>query len=249
MHSIWGAGQMAWTKSIFVVDEGEDVHDTHGVLRAAGALCDPARDIEEVNGPLDILDHAAPNLGVGKKIGFDCTRKNSAERDGDAVSVRTAPTAEAAERLQGGVRAIEGVVAASIPESSGRYWLFVGIRKERPGQGIEIAERVVELALGEASPPPYIVVVDGSVDVANVDEVMFHWCANGDAGRDVVRRGGADGRSVFAMDATAKTPADARNGKKVREWPPILRMDPAVEARVGLRWREYGIPGTGGGDA
>jgi len=75
MHSIWGAGQMAWTKTIFVVDHDVDVHDTHAVLRAAGEHCDPERDIELVNGPLDILDHAAPRLGAGTKIGFDCTRK------------------------------------------------------------------------------------------------------------------------------------------------------------------------------
>jgi 4-hydroxy-3-polyprenylbenzoate decarboxylase len=36
---------------------------------------DPGRDIEIVNGPLDILDHAAPRLGAGHKIGLDATRK------------------------------------------------------------------------------------------------------------------------------------------------------------------------------
>ena len=35
----------------------------------------PADDFEIVNGPLDILDHAAPRLGAGCKIGFDATPK------------------------------------------------------------------------------------------------------------------------------------------------------------------------------
>lgn len=75
MHSIWGAGQMAWTKSIVVVDHDVDVHNHEEVLFHLAANVDPGRDIEVVNGPLDILDHAAPRLGAGSKIGFDATRK------------------------------------------------------------------------------------------------------------------------------------------------------------------------------
>jgi len=75
MHAIWGAGQMAWTKAIVVVDKDVDVHDHEAVLFHLAANCDPGRDIEVVNGPLDILDHAAPRLGAGHKIGFDATRK------------------------------------------------------------------------------------------------------------------------------------------------------------------------------
>jgi hypothetical protein len=33
------------------------------------------RDSEIVHGPMDILDHAAPDLGAGSKIGFDATHK------------------------------------------------------------------------------------------------------------------------------------------------------------------------------
>lgn len=79
MHAIWGAGQMAWTKMIVVVDDDVDVHDQDAVLFHLCANCDPGRDIEIVNGPLDILDHAAPRLGAGHKIGFDATRKRPGE--------------------------------------------------------------------------------------------------------------------------------------------------------------------------
>lgn len=75
MHSIWGAGQMAWTKMIVVVDHDVDVHDQDAVLFHLAANVDPSRDIEITQGPLDILDHAASRLGAGGKIGFDATRK------------------------------------------------------------------------------------------------------------------------------------------------------------------------------
>ncbi len=82
MHAIWGAGQMAWTKLIVVVDEHVNVHDQDEVLFYLCANCDPGRDVEIVNGPLDILDHAAPRLGAGHKIGFDATGKVPGEQVG-----------------------------------------------------------------------------------------------------------------------------------------------------------------------
>ncbi len=82
MHAIWGAGQMAWTKIIIVVDDDVDVHDQDAVLFHVGANVDPGRDIEIVNGPLDILDHAAPRLGAGHKMGIDATRKRAGEEVG-----------------------------------------------------------------------------------------------------------------------------------------------------------------------
>jgi 4-hydroxy-3-polyprenylbenzoate decarboxylase len=75
MHAIWGAGQMSFTKFIIVVDEHVDVHNEQDVLFHLFANCDPERDSEIVHGPLDILDHAAPEMGVGSKIGFDATVK------------------------------------------------------------------------------------------------------------------------------------------------------------------------------
>jgi 4-hydroxy-3-polyprenylbenzoate decarboxylase len=79
MHAIWGAGQMSFTKFIIVVDEHVDVHDEQDVLFHLFSNCDPQRDSEIVHGPVDILDHASPELGAGSKIGFDATEKWPAE--------------------------------------------------------------------------------------------------------------------------------------------------------------------------
>jgi 4-hydroxy-3-polyprenylbenzoate decarboxylase len=79
MHSIWGAGQMMFTKFIIVVDEHVNVHDEQEVLFQVGANVDPRRDTVIVDGPLDILDHAAPYCGAGSKIGIDATRKLPSE--------------------------------------------------------------------------------------------------------------------------------------------------------------------------
>jgi len=75
MHAVWGAGQMGLTKVIIVVDEDVNVHDEQEVLFTMCANVDPGRDIAIAQGPLDILDHAAPYCGAGTKMGIDATRK------------------------------------------------------------------------------------------------------------------------------------------------------------------------------
>ncbi len=75
ISSIWGAGQMMFTKMIVVVDDHVDVHDEQDVLFHLASNVDWRRDTVIVDGPVDILDHAAPFEGGGSKIGIDATRK------------------------------------------------------------------------------------------------------------------------------------------------------------------------------
>jgi 4-hydroxy-3-polyprenylbenzoate decarboxylase len=70
---------MMFSKFIVIVDEDVNVHDEQAVLFAVGANVDPRRDTFIVDGPLDILDHAAPFEGAGSKIGIDATRKIAGE--------------------------------------------------------------------------------------------------------------------------------------------------------------------------
>lgn len=75
MHSIWGLGQAMLTKCILVFDEDVNLRDYREVVWKALANVAPQRDIEFVNGPLDILDHASEKWCYGSKIGIDATRK------------------------------------------------------------------------------------------------------------------------------------------------------------------------------
>ncbi len=77
MSAIWGAGQLAWIKIIIAVDESVDVHDERAVFDAVQGI-DIRRDITIVRGPVDILDHAAADLGAAGKIGIDATNSDGA---------------------------------------------------------------------------------------------------------------------------------------------------------------------------
>lgn len=244
MHSVWGAGQMAWTKSIFVVDDDVDVHDTRAVLRAAAQRCHPVHGVETVNGPLDILDHAAPHLGAGKKIGFDATRTMPGEPGhagrGDPHAPRgeasAAPLSAFDERvLLPCLRALPTLEDAVVHEG----WLFLKVHKHQPQDGQRALDAVrAAIESGGAPPPPFIIALAGAVDLSDLDACFFHWLAHSDASRDAevwsLRAGAA-----LAFDATPKVPGDERHGQPVRAWPPIIAPGEAVVARLRDRFPQW----------
>lgn len=75
MHSIWGLGQMMFTKIIVVVDKDVNVQNVDEVLWRVGNNVDPKRDVTFVEGPLDVLDHASSLPNIGSKMGIDATKK------------------------------------------------------------------------------------------------------------------------------------------------------------------------------
>jgi 4-hydroxy-3-polyprenylbenzoate decarboxylase len=75
MHALWGLGQMMFTKTLIIVDDDVNVHDLSRVTWVVGNHIDPKRDTVFVEGPVDVLDHAAPVMGFGSKMGIDATKK------------------------------------------------------------------------------------------------------------------------------------------------------------------------------
>ncbi len=248
MHAIWGAGQMSWTKTIVVVDDDVDVHDQTAVLRAVGDRCIPARDSELVRGPLDILDHAAPFLGAGGKLGLDATRKTAVSethRALDGVSRELceagpidAVTDSAARDTETRVRTLAGVLDARVPDEFGGHWLLVRIQKDEPGDGARLIKALGGLADSLAL-PRWTLVLGPDADLANPDDALFHWMANTAPDRD--RYLSVCGRRI-AFDATPKTVGDEANGQPVRAWPPLIRIDDATRENVIRRWSEFGLP-------
>jgi 4-hydroxy-3-polyprenylbenzoate decarboxylase len=115
--------------------------------------------------------------------------------------------------------------------------VFVSIRKTYPMQAYKIMHGL--WGMGQMMFTKYIVVVDDDVNVHNTSEVLFRLCANTDPQRDsIFTKGPADVLdhatsemaigSKLGIDATKKLPGE---GFK-RPWPPLIRMDAAVKAKV-----------------
>jgi len=79
MNSLWGLGQMMYTKMIIVVDENIDPQDISTVAWKVFNNIDPKRDLVISEGPLDALDHASNTPFYGSRLGIDATKKWSSE--------------------------------------------------------------------------------------------------------------------------------------------------------------------------
>ncbi|NKB58276.1 MAG: UbiD family decarboxylase [Alphaproteobacteria bacterium] len=77
MMGVWSyLRQFSYTKWVIVVDDDIDARDWKDVMWAVSTRMDPARDITTIeNTPIDYLDFASPESGLGSKIGLDATNK------------------------------------------------------------------------------------------------------------------------------------------------------------------------------
>ncbi|MGE4033152.1 MAG: UbiD family decarboxylase [Parvularculaceae bacterium] len=72
--------QFMYTKWVIVVDDDINARDWKDVMWAVSTRMDPARDITLIeNTPIDYLDFASPQSGLGSKIGLDATNKQPPE--------------------------------------------------------------------------------------------------------------------------------------------------------------------------
>jgi 4-hydroxy-3-polyprenylbenzoate decarboxylase len=123
------------------------------------------------------------------------------------------------------------------PEGVFHNLVFVSIRKQYPYQAFKIMHGL--WGMGQMMFSKYIIVVDEDCDVHNTSEVLFRLCANTDPQRDsTFIKNPCDSLdhaptvpnigSHMGFDATRKLPGEGYT----RNWPELVRMDPAVTARM-----------------
>src|SRR3954463_2539287 len=77
MMAVWSyLRQFMYTKWVIVVDDDINARDWKDVMWAVSTRMDPARDVTIIeHAPIDYLDFASPESGLGSKIGLDATNK------------------------------------------------------------------------------------------------------------------------------------------------------------------------------
>ncbi|MFA5120861.1 UbiD family decarboxylase [Zavarzinia sp.] len=77
MMGVWSfLRQFMYTKWVIVVDDDIDARNWKDVMWAISTRMDPVRDVTLIEGtPIDYLDFASPESGLGGKIGLDATNK------------------------------------------------------------------------------------------------------------------------------------------------------------------------------
>jgi len=77
MMAVWSyLRQFMYTKFVIVVDHDIDARNWKDVVWAVATNADPSRDLTVItNTPIDYLDFASPEPGLGGKLGIDATAK------------------------------------------------------------------------------------------------------------------------------------------------------------------------------
>jgi len=77
MMGIWSfLRQFVYTKFLIIVDDDIDARDWKDVMWAISTRMDPVRDVTMIERtPIDYLDFASPESGLGGKLGLDATNK------------------------------------------------------------------------------------------------------------------------------------------------------------------------------
>ncbi len=113
MTALWGMmTQLSYTKLIIVVDADIDVRQWSDVAWAMSTRMDPSRDLMVLERtPIDYLDFASPEAGLGGKLGIDATTKIGTEtsREWARVIAMDPAVVERVDRLWSRLGLGEGV--------------------------------------------------------------------------------------------------------------------------------------------
>ncbi|MGL6173369.1 MAG: UbiD family decarboxylase, partial [Cellulosilyticaceae bacterium] len=233
MNTVWGMGQMMYTKMVIVVDENIKPSDYQAVSQNILEHTCPERDMIFSPGPLDALDHASPMALYGYRLGIDATTKSESEGEVRVWHER--------EKLSMEKEVIEHGVSSEIikqmiimKEGIFKGYTLATIHKV----GAEEARVVTKAFLEQKNlTSKILIILDAHIDIDNASVVSWKLFNNIDAKRDITIQTMKDGSTKVVIDATKKLAVEGH----MRPWPNDIEMSESVKSYVTKHWKEYGI--------
>lgn len=236
MNSMWGAGQMMFTKMIVVVDGDVDIHNNLEVAKYISENVDPQQDIIYTSGPMDVLDHSCSKSSFGGKMGIDATKKHPEELRADASIANKIKAIENKEKIKSTFTEIKDINDSLL--SLGVSLVVVSIEKNRKGHIKEINEQL--FSLEEFKNVKVIIYLEHTIDISDLADAVWRFSNNVDPKRDSYTVEAADDQSIshVGFDGTRKT--KELDGFS-RDWPNILANTPEVIEKVDAMWSKLGL--------
>lgn len=212
-NSMWGAGQMMFNKFLVITSGMDDIRNTD-TLRERLRRIDIGRDLLFSRGPLDVLDHSAPEKGFGGKLAFDTTNAD--------LNKPVAPVYIPENIVFG-----HGIDSADI--SAAETWSCL-ILKVKHG---ETPDAAGFMRANTIKGVKFVLILDAAFDTPDLSSVLWFAAGNTDPHRDIRIEDG-----MLFIDARIK--AGGVNGFS-REWPNIVTSSKDTVGIVDKRWEEYGL--------
>ncbi len=224
MNTLWGTGQMSFSKMILAVDEGMNIHNYSEVTKHILNHIDFSKDLFFSEGILDVLDHSASKALFGSKLGIDATGTEILKCD-----IPNMPSDKKilkfAKELSSDVRDI------SVPVKNVKSpMLFISLKKRIPNAGERIAQSIFNDS--RSAKFKIVVIFDEDVDVKNISYAVWKFFNNVDPKRDFHFI-----KEKLGIDATRKWKEEGYH----REWPDEIKMTDDVKKRINDIWGKLGI--------
>ena len=232
INSLFGAGQMMFTKYLVVVSGNVDIRNYRELVIHVLKNTFPGNDIFFTNGPLDVLDHSSDSFSYGGKAGIDATIKLPEEIGGKRKR-RAAGRGINTGSLSGmlSVPFIKSFSLELVMDDIEVLILTVN-PQEDPGC---IRKLCKMLKTGTfASGLRLVIAVDHTVDPE--DLFMVAWQVLGNS--DPVRDNCFVSNDTILIDGTIK---HYRKGGFSRRWPNVVCSDTATIEKTDNKWAALDI--------
>ncbi|MEP7264123.1 MAG: menaquinone biosynthesis decarboxylase [Bacteroidota bacterium] len=240
MNSLWGAGQMMFTKMMIIVDGDVNIQNHLEVAEYVAANTDASRDFIFTQGPADVLDHSCSAMAFGGKMGIDATSKSEEELQGvEPIIISSTQLIKDADAIP--------ACCAKFPELKqvnvqlmllGLPLVFISIEKNKRNHVKEIA---AELFKDDSfHHVKMLMFLEHTFDIADIADTVWRFSNNLDPKRDHLVIPAVNNGEVnhIVFDGTRKTKEhDGFN----REWPNILASRPDTIEHIDKIWPTLGL--------
>lgn len=228
MNSLWGAGQMMFTKMMIVVDGDVDIKNNLEVAKYISTHTDPGSDFVFSQGPTDVLDHSCSTMAFGGKMGIDATKKLPEELAGRNYETVNSGLPDSFE-LKKLFPEITDVNFSLV--NKGISIVFIAVEKNRKKHIKELSHQLFEL--NQFKNIKVVIFLEHTLDVQNIADAVWRFSNNVDPKRDhfIIE-------NSIAFDGTRKS---KEFDGFTRDWPNILASDQKTIDHIDSIWDKLGL--------
>jgi 4-hydroxy-3-polyprenylbenzoate decarboxylase len=232
ISSLFGAGQMMFTKFLVVVSGSVNIRNYKELMIHILDNTNFRSDIIFTHGPLDVLDHSSDSFSYGGKAGIDATVKLPEE-------TRAEPESSDTGRVATLDKLTDWLNVPFIKTSSSSFFKAgtgILVLTVNPSEDPGCVGRIVELLKPEERADVFrlIIVVDHTVDPEDIFMVAWQALGNTNPERDHF----LISHNTMLFDGTIKF---YRPGGFPRRWPDIVCSDAGTIEKIDKKWDLLGF--------
>jgi 4-hydroxy-3-polyprenylbenzoate decarboxylase len=231
INSLFGAGQMMFTKYLIVVSGEVDIRNYSELIVHIFKNTDFQSDMLFSSGPLDVLDHSSDSFSYGGKLGIDGTvkmREESYAKNQKPDNKDLSP----AETMDFTIKVLSdaGIMFKKI---SGLPVIVAGVdQKGDPDSIGNIKRNLTEKVTGGKQ--ELILAVDHNIPFDDIDMVAWQILGNADPSRDISLLPGGKLFIDGTLKAFSRFPFP-------RKWPDVVCSSVDTIKKIDSRWDSFGL--------